>query len=92
MEHGSGEWDMDLVVPFEMEHGSHFLKVCLSIVHLVGLVIVHLVELAVVHSFQCVSLGSSFLNWPICLSGVQSIMTFVAFGVQTPMQVTLFLA
>ena len=71
MEHGSGEWNMDLVVPFEMEHGSQIQKYGLPVVSLVGLAIVP-------H-------GSSFLNWPMHLSGVQSpifpIATLVAFGV-----------
>ena len=70
---------MDLVVPFEMEHGSQILKKDLSIVHSIGLAIV-----------PC---ESSFLNWPMCLCGVRSqifpIVTLVAFGVQTLMQVTL---
>ena len=71
---------MDLVVPFEMEHGSQILKKD-------NLPVIHLISLAIV------PYGSLFLNWPTCLSGVQSlifpIMTMVAFGVRTPMQVTL---
>ena len=80
MEHGSGEQNMDLVVPFEMEHGSQILKKD-------DLSIFPSVSLAVV---PC---GSSFLIRPMCLSGVGSSIfptaTLVAFGVQTLMQVTL---
>ena len=71
---------MDLVVPFEMEHGSQILKKD-------DLSIFPSVSLAVV---PC---GSSFLIRPMCLSGVGSSIfptaTLVAFGVQTLMQVTL---
>ena len=79
MKHGSGEWSMDLVVPLEMEQGSQIQNNGMSIIHLVGLAII-----------PC---GVSFLNWPMCSSGVWYpiflIMTLVAFEVWTPMQVTL---
>ena len=83
--HGSDEQNMDLVVPFEMEHGSQILKF--------GLFVIRLIGVAVVHSCQHFLCGSSFLNRPTCSSGVPSlvfpIVTLVAFGIQTPMQVTL---
>ena len=86
MEHGSGERNMDLVVPFEMEHGSQILKKD-------GLDVIHSVRPAVVHSFQRVPRRSLFLNRPMHSSGVQSLIfpiaIFVAFVVQTLMQVTL---
>ena len=77
MEHSSDKQNMDLVVPFEMEHRSQILKYGLSVVRLLGP--------AVVRSCQRVPHGRSFLNWPTCSSRVQSLMfpiaTFLAFGV-----------
>ena len=49
MEHGSGKQNMDLVVPFEMEHGSQVLKKY-------GLFVIRLVDLVII---PC---GSSFFN------------------------------
>ena len=55
MEHGSGDRNMDLDVPFEMEPGCQILKKY---------------GLSVVRSFQHVPHGGSFLNRPMCLSWV----------------------
>ena len=49
MELGSGEQNMDLVVPFETENGSQILKDGLFVIRLIGLAVVP-------H-------GISFLNW-----------------------------
>ena len=77
-EHVSGKWNIDLVFPFEMEHGSQILKNNLSVIHWISLAIIP-------H-------GSLFLNLPTWLSGVWSLIfliaTLVAFGVWTSMQVT----
>ena len=58
-----------------------------------SLSIVCLVGQAIVHSCQRVPCGNSFVNRPTCSSGVRSLVfpiaTFVAFGVQTLMRITL---